>query len=119
MPKPRRLAALGAFAAAMLAGLVVEWAKDFPVTSWTWRGLVGLWRWLRGSARDWIRCLALDRALEARAQPPWLESRKDAFLGLEWAYRLYSHSALEFARSGIPAAARARRSHLVPSPTLP
>ena len=97
MPKPRRLAALGAFAAAVLAGLVVEWAKDFPVTSWTWRGLVTLWRWLRGHyvVERWYLGLlfllaigfvvwTVGRALVARAQPPWLEYRKDTFLGLEW-----------------------------------
>jgi len=90
----------GGFLLAVLAGLTVEWVKDFPVLRWFARvGSIG-WSWLgvKHAVVGWLilalvattlwTLLSVATRLLRRTDPePWLAVSSGDLLGLRWQWR--------------------------------
>ena len=86
---------------AVLAGLIVEWTKGFPVLRFLGRAARELWNWLRSPlmVERWFLYLALVGASllligtvarrVSRRAPKWLKYRKARFLELDWRWEYF------------------------------
>lgn len=94
--RTKRLAWLGGIATAVVAGLIVEWTKDFPVLKFAGRALGSIWRWLLAptTLSHWLLTLlilatvffagAFFLRLMAEAASPAERYVSDRFLDIDW-----------------------------------
>lgn len=98
--KKSRKSIVGGFLLAVLAGVTVEWIKDFPVLRWLAKVGSSAWSWLGAfhAVPGWLlavlatitllACISVAlRLFRSETEAPWLAVSSGEFFGLRWQWR--------------------------------